>query len=113
MAADKTGNKFAADRDKQWRLQPAKERLIADAAIHQLDIGRVQAISLIVGGRLSVNGMVYRANSSGDLITRQESATANKLWEKLRDVYGADITKLRFDPIGEYKKVIGKFFENL
>lgn len=112
VAADKTSNKFAAERDKQWRLQPAIDRLIADAAIHQLDIGRVQAISLIEGGRLAVNGTVYRANSSGDLITRQEPATADKLWEKLRDVYGADTTKLRFDPVGEYKKMIKKFLDN-
>ena len=62
-----------------------------------------------MGSRLEIGGKVYRASAGGQLITRQlpdESRTVNKLWDRLRDNHGIDATRLRFDPVGEYQKML-------
>jgi hypothetical protein len=61
------------------------------------------------GGCLTVGATIYRAKISGELITRQQfndSRKVGKLWERLRDNHGVNITKLRFDPVGEYQKML-------
>lgn len=58
VAVDRVGGRFVSEHEKQQHLQPAIERLIDEAAIHRIDIGRVQAVSLIEGGRLTVNGIM-------------------------------------------------------
>lgn len=112
VAVDRVDGRFVSEREKQRHLQPAIERLIDEAAIHRIDIGRAQAVSLIEGGRLTVNGTVYRANRRGDLITRKEPTSTDKLWLKMRDVHGVNTTKIRFDPVGEYNKMIEKFLSS-
>ena len=62
-----------------------------------------------MGSRLEIGGKVYQASTRGRLITRQlpdESRTVNKLWEHLRDNHGIDAMSLRFDPVGEYQKML-------
>lgn len=112
VAVDRVGGRFVSEQEKQRHLQPAIERLIDEAAIHRIDIGRAQAVSLIEGVRLTVNGTVYRANRHGDLITRKEPTSVDKLWLKMRDVHGVNTSKLRFDPVGEYKRMIEQFLSN-
>ncbi|MCU8652439.1 replication protein, partial [Escherichia coli] len=73
------------------------------------EISEIQAVSLLMGSRLEIGGKVYRASAGGQLITRQlpdESRMVNKLWERLRENHGIDATRLRFDPVGEYQKML-------
>lgn len=108
-AVEKINAKSAEESAGRAALAPAVASLLADASLYGLDISEAQAISLLKGSRLEVNGQVYRASSGGELITRQqydESGTVNKLWERLRDNHGVDISRLRFDPVGEYRKMV-------
>lgn len=90
-------------------MPPAVASLLADAALCSVEISEIQAVSLLMGSRLEIGGKVYRASAGGQLITRQlpdESRTVNKLWGRLRDNHGIDATRLRFDPVGEYQKML-------
>ncbi|HAS1014279.1 replication endonuclease [Enterobacter roggenkampii] len=108
-AVEKINSKSAEESARRAALAPAVASLLVDASLYGLDISEAQAISLLKGSRLEINGQVYRASSGGELITRQqydESGTVNKLWERLRDNHGVDISRLRFDPVGEYRKMV-------
>lgn len=108
-AVEKIEDKAEAENARRAALAPAVARLLDDAAIHMLEISEAQALSLLTGSRLEVDGKIYRASATGELITRQqrdEGQTVNKLWERLRDMHGVDVTRLRFDPAGEYKKMM-------
>ncbi|MEL1256905.1 replication endonuclease [Enterobacter hormaechei] len=108
-AVEKINSKSAEERARRAALAPAVASLLADASLYALDISEAQAISLLKGSRLEINGQVFRASSDGELITRQqydESGTVNKLWERLRDNHGVDVSRLRFDPVGEYRKMV-------
>lgn len=89
---------------------PAVASLLADAALCSVEISEIRAVStLLMGSCLDIGGKVYRASADGQLITRQlpdESQTVKKLWERLRDNHGIDTTRLRFDPVGEYQKML-------
>lgn len=91
---------------RRVELAPAIAELVSKASIHGLESSKALAVSLLRGGRLTVGTAVYRAKSNGELITCQqfdEAGKIHKLWERLRDNHGINITKLRFDPVGEYK----------
>jgi Bacteriophage replication gene A protein (GPA). len=108
-AVEKINLKSAEESAKRAALAPAVASLLADASLYALDISEAQAISLLKGSRLEINGQIYRASSNGELITRQqndESGTVKKLWERLRDNHGVDVSQLRFDPMGEYRKMV-------
>ncbi|MCK0948661.1 replication endonuclease [Enterobacter hormaechei subsp. steigerwaltii] len=108
-AVEKIESKSAEENARRAALAPAVARLLADASLYALDISEAQAISLLKGSRLAINGKVYRASSDGEILTRQqydESDTVNKLWERLRDNHGVDVSRLRFDPVGEYRKMV-------
>ncbi|MEG1502337.1 MAG: hypothetical protein RR370_03000 [Synergistaceae bacterium] len=77
--------------------------------MYSLEVSEMQAVSLLMGSRLEIGGKVYQASTDGQLITREladEAQTVKKLWERLRDEHGVDTSKLRFDPIGEYWKML-------
>ncbi|EKK2105829.1 replication endonuclease, partial [Salmonella enterica] len=108
-AVEKTEARSAADKARQAALAPAVASLLADAELCSVEISEIQAVSLLMGSRLEIGGKVYRASAGGQLITRQlpdESRTVNKLWDRLRDNHGIDATRLRFDPVGEYQKML-------
>ncbi|WP_239043375.1 hypothetical protein, partial [Citrobacter freundii] len=108
-AVEKTEARSAAEKAKRAVLAPAVASLLADAALCLVEISEIQAVSLLMGSRLAIGGKVYQACAGGQLITRQlpdESRTVNKLWERLRDNHGIDATRLRFDPVGEYQKML-------
>ncbi|HBS5870017.1 TPA: replication protein [Klebsiella aerogenes] len=108
-AAEKLESRRLAEEAQCADLAQAIARLESDAALHGLELGEALAVSLLKGGSLTVGATVYRAKVSGELITRQqfdESGKVNKLWERLRDNHGVNITKLRFDPVGEYQKML-------
>lgn len=108
-AVDKTEARSAAKKARRAALAPAVASLLADAALRSVEISGIQAVSLLMGSRLDIGGKVYQASAGGQLITRQlpdESRTVNKLWERLRDNHGIDATRLRFDPVGEYQKML-------
>ncbi len=107
-AVEKTEAKSEAAKARRAVLAPAVARLMTDAAMYSLDVSETQALSLLMGSRLEIEGKVYQASAEGQLITRQlpdESRTVNKLWERLRDDHGVNATRLRFDPFGEYRKM--------
>ncbi|ECF3117397.1 replication endonuclease [Salmonella enterica subsp. enterica serovar Newport] len=108
-AVEKTEARSAAEKARRAALAPAVASLLADAALCSVEISEIQAVSLLMGSRLEIGGKVYRASAGGQLITRQlpdESRTVNKLWDRLRDNHGIDATRLRFDPVGEYQKML-------
>lgn len=108
-AAEKLESRRLAEEAQRADLAPAIARLESDAALHGLELGEALAVSLLKGGSLTVGATVYRAKVSGELITRQqfdESGKVNRLWERLRDNHGVNITKLRFDPVGEYQRML-------
>ncbi|EAT6269087.1 replication protein [Salmonella enterica] len=110
-AVEKTEARSAADKARRAALAPAVASLLADAALCSVEISEIQAVSLLMGSCMEIGGKVYRASADGQLITRQlpdESRTVNKLWERLRDNHGIDATRLRFDPAGEYTKMLTK-----
>jgi hypothetical protein len=110
-AVDKTRAKFAAENNRLQQMAPAIERIVTESALQRLAISRMQAISLLQGGSMVVGGRVYRATKDGDLTSSQNSSQAqriNNLWEHMQAAHGADITKIRFDPFGEYKKLLGR-----
>lgn len=108
-AVEKTEARSVADKARRAALAPAVASLLADAALCLVEISEIQAVSLLMGSRLEIGGKFYQASAGGQLITRQlpnESRTVNKLWEHLRDNHGIDATHLRFDPVGEYQKML-------
>ncbi|WP_409255714.1 replication endonuclease [Lelliottia nimipressuralis] len=108
-AVEKIESKSEAENARRVALAPAVASLLEDAALHSLDISEVQAISLLTGSQLEIDGKVYQASATGELITRQqpdEARIVNKLWERLRDNHGINATRLRFDPVGEYRKLL-------
>ncbi|EOU9619771.1 hypothetical protein ACOJM8_001911 [Klebsiella aerogenes] len=68
---EKINSKLAQERSRRDALAPAIASLLADASLYTLDISEEQAISLLKGSRLEINGRVYRASSDSELITRQ------------------------------------------
>ncbi|MGX5075779.1 replication protein [Enterobacter mori] len=108
-AAEKLESRSLAKDARRAALATAIAHLESEAALHGLELGEVLALSLLKGGCLTVGATIYRAKISGELITRQQfndSRKVGKLWERLRDNHGVNITKLRFDPVGEYQKML-------
>lgn len=108
-AAGKLESSRMAEDAQRTELAPAIARLVSEAAICGLDVSEALAVSLLAGASLNVGKTVYRARASGELITRHQfddSGKVARLWERLRDGHGVDATRLRFDPVGEYKKML-------
>lgn len=108
-AVEKTEARSEAEKARLAEFVPAVACLLADAKLYSLEISEIQAVSLLMGSRLVIGGKVYQASADGQLITRQlgdELQTVKKLWERLRDEHGVDASKLRFDPIGEYWRML-------
>lgn len=108
-AAEKLESRSLAKDARRAALSPAIAHLESEAALHGLELGEALALSLLKGGCLTVGATIYRAKISGELITRQQfndSRKVGKLWERLRDNHGVNIKKLRFDPVGEYQKML-------
>ncbi len=108
-AAEKLESRSLAKDTRRAALATAIAHLESEAALHGLELGEALALSLLKGGCLTVGATIYRAKISGELITRQQfddSRKVGKLWERLRDNHGVNITKLRFDPVREYQKML-------
>lgn len=108
-AVEKTEARSEAEKVRRVALAPAVAKLLADAALYSIEVSEIQAVSLLMGSSLEIGGKIYQASADGQLITRQlpdESRKVNKLWERLRDNHGIDATRLRFDPVGEYQKML-------
>ncbi|MBX8837528.1 replication endonuclease [Enterobacter sp. Y17] len=90
-------------------LQPAVERLISEGIIQKLSISRGQALSLLRGSKLKVGRKIYRSSPFGRLwIERSKSydLVVTQLWLRLSTLHGVDSKKFRFDPFGEYLKML-------
>ena len=90
-------------------LQPAVERLISEGIIQKLSISRGQALSLLRGGKLKVGCKIYRSSPFGRLwIERSKSydLVVTHLGLRLSTLHGVDSKKFRFDPFGEYLKML-------
>lgn len=108
-AAEKLESRSLAKDTRRAALATAIAHLESEAALHGLELGEALALSLLKGGCLTVGATIYRAKISDELITRQQfddSRKVGKLWERLRDNHGVNITKLRFDPVREYQKML-------
>ncbi|EHU9029583.1 TPA: replication endonuclease [Escherichia coli] len=108
-AVEKTRHKSVEEKARNQELAPAVSRIISEASVRQLYVSEVQALSLLKGGRMVAGGKVYRARENGELITSRQpdqEQKINRLWERLRDNHGIDATRLRFDPVGEYQKML-------
>ncbi|WET40533.1 replication endonuclease [Citrobacter enshiensis] len=107
-AVEKVQSKSSTEAARNMELAPAVARLLAEVAVHKLDISEVQAISMLKGGRMMVGNQIYRAKENGELIANLQpelGQRVNKLWERLRDNHNIDIKQLRFDPIGQYLRI--------
>ncbi|WP_345719267.1 replication protein [Enterobacter bugandensis] len=90
-------------------LQPAVERLISEGIIQKLSISRGQALSLLRGSKLKVGCKIYRSSPFGRLwIERSKSydLVVTHLGLRLSTLHGVDSKKFRFDPFGEYLKML-------
>ncbi|MCU7782240.1 replication endonuclease [Lelliottia amnigena] len=108
-AVEKIASKAEAENARRAALTPAVANLLADAALHSVEILEVQAISLLMGSCLENGGKVYRASARGEFVTVHKTEDAQKLkklWEHMRDTHGIDIAKIRFDPKNEYLKIL-------
>ncbi|MEX3019350.1 replication endonuclease [Kluyvera sp. STS39-E] len=108
-AAEKLESRSLAENARRVELAPAIARLESEAALHWLELGEALALSLLKGGCLTVGATVYRAKVSGELITRQqvhEPGRIARLWERLRDNHGINVSQIQFDPFGEYAKIL-------
>ncbi|OAT26555.1 phage replication protein [Buttiauxella ferragutiae ATCC 51602] len=109
QAVEKTQARTAAEQVRRQEMAPAIERIIAEGQLQRLAITRMQAISLLEGGNIGFGSRIYRATKRGDLITSKQSSQAhriNNLWNHLLHAHGIDISKLRFDPVSEYTKML-------
>ncbi|STI85160.1 Uncharacterised protein [Escherichia coli] len=112
-------------RPDRWLIKPGGQRLPLRLPVCWL-MRRCVWLRFRDSGRFAVNGEpsgdwreILSSSAGGQLITRQlpnESRTVNKLWEHLRDNHGIDATHLRFDPVGEYQKMLagaeGRYLKN-
>jgi len=108
-AVEKNETRSVVENARRAALAPAIAILLSEAATAGLEMSQVQAVSLITGSRLSVAGRIYRAKEDGTLITRQQidnGLRISGLWERLRDNHGVGVDRLRFDPLGEYNKML-------
>lgn len=90
-------------------LQPAVERVISEGIIQKLSISRGQALSLLLGSKLKVGCKIYRSSPFGLLwIERSNSfdLVVTHLWLRFSTLHGVDSKKFRFDPFGEYLKML-------
>lgn len=107
-AVAKTQARANAEHVRRQEMAPAIERILAEGELQRLAITRTQAISLLQGGSLVIGKRIYRATRCGDLLSNQKTSTAqriNYLWNYLQAAHGVNVSKLRFDPFGEYSKL--------
>lgn len=107
-AVEKTQARAAAEQLRRQEMAPAIERILAEGELQRLAITRTQAISLLQGGSLAIEKRIYRATSRGDLISSQKTSPAqriNNIWNHLQSAHGVNVSKIRFDPFGEYSKL--------
>lgn len=108
-AVEKISSRMKAEETRRAVLGPAISVLFQEAEIHHLELSYTQALSMIKGSRIIVNNIVYRAKENGALMCcrqHDEDLVINKLWKLIRDSHGIDVSQIRFDPLGYYKKSI-------
>jgi hypothetical protein len=106
-AVEKTNSKSAEEKARRAALAPAVTNLLAQASLHSMEISKAQAVSLLMGSCLKINGKIYRVKTNGELITRprnDEKEKIDNLWGYLRDHHNIDTLQIRHDPFGEYSK---------
>ncbi|QLZ62252.1 replication protein [Citrobacter freundii] len=70
-AVEKTEARSAANKTRRAALASAVASLLADAALCSVEISEIQAVSLLMGSRLEIDGKVDQVSADGQLITRQ------------------------------------------
>ncbi|HAV1522162.1 TPA: replication endonuclease [Enterobacter hormaechei subsp. steigerwaltii] len=67
-AVEKVRKKSIDEAVQNIILAPAMASLLAEVAVHGVDISEVQAISLLKGGRMKVGEYIYLARANGELL---------------------------------------------
>ncbi|HDR2618771.1 TPA: replication endonuclease [Enterobacter asburiae] len=68
FAVEKVRKKSIDEAVQNIILAPAIASLLAEVAVHGVDISKVQAISLLKGGRMKVGEDIYLARANGELL---------------------------------------------
>ncbi|WP_047368750.1 replication endonuclease, partial [Enterobacter bugandensis] len=68
FAVEKVRKKSIDEAVQNIILAPAIDSLLAEVAVHGVDISKVQAISLLKGGRMKVGEYIYLARANGELL---------------------------------------------
>lgn len=68
-AVEKIDTRSAAENARRITLVPIINILLENTVEHSFEISKMQAISLLSGGKFEIDGKIYHASSQGELFT--------------------------------------------